>query len=103
MTITLEVAKPRGSSEPDSPTVEKFLRCDVTQVTMASDLLGSTKRSPVWVPCLISTETWELAGFDLSGVETTVDSLLTHSPHNPYSLKPHGNLDFPSWLAGVMG
>jgi hypothetical protein len=33
----------------------------------------------------------------------TVDSLLTHSPHNPYSLKSHRNMDFPSWLAGVMG
>ena len=33
----------------------------------------------------------------------TVDSLLTHSSHNPYSLKPHGNWDFPSWFAGVMG
>ena len=40
-----------------------------------------------------------------SGITTvfaiTVDSLLTHTSHTPYSLIPHRILNIPAWFAGV--
>lgn len=36
-----------------------------------------------------------------SAQRSTVDSLLTHTLYNPYSLRTHSFLDFPSWFAGI--
>ena len=46
----------------------------------------------------------ELVGLHLPNVHicvTTVDSLLTHTSHTPYSLIPHRILNIPAWFAGV--
>ncbi len=32
-----------------------------------------------------------------------VDTLLTHIPNNPYSMKTHRNFDPPSWFTGKLG
>ena len=34
-------------------------------------------------------------------IPCTVDSLLTHTSHTPYSLIPHRILNIPTWFAGI--